>query len=253
MVDIDELQLITGIDLPIEAFGITLHQPRVREIAMLGEQNYFVALSIFRMSKDQLKIQSPDVTNWMIFKESLTQKIEGIKDLNALLSNFLQLFLVQKLIIGPNSLIIQDKDKLVNIEPEQFDDFQALISQVGGASLLQSTEETYNPLNRRAAEIAEKLKKAHKRLAAQQPKSKGKGFLTRYIRAVAVATANSLEDVCNMTMLQLNDVMQTYLAYEAYDLDIKSRLAGAKNQDKLVHWMMKDLDGNEDSIGTLEG
>lgn len=56
-----------------------------------------------------------------------------------------------------------------------------------------------------------------------------------------------------MTMLQLNDVMQTYLAYEAYDLDIKSRLAGAKNQDKLVHWMMKDLDGNEDSIGTLEG
>ena len=70
---------------------------------------------------------------------------------------------------------------------------------------------------------------------------------------MAVATANSLEDVCNMTMLQLNDVMQTYLAYEAYDLDIKSRLAGAKNQDKLVHWMMKDLDGNEDSVGTLEG
>lgn len=90
---------------------------------MLGEQNYFVALSIFKMTKDQLKIQSPEVTNWMIFKESLTQKIDGVKDLNALLSNFLQLFLTQKILIGPNSLIIQDKDRLINIEPEQFDDF----------------------------------------------------------------------------------------------------------------------------------
>lgn len=253
MIDIDELQLITGIDLPIEAFGITLHQPRLREIAMLGEQNYFVALSIFRMSKDQLKIQSPDVTNWMIFKESLTQKVEGINDLNALLSNFLQLFLVQKLIIGPNSLILQDKDKLINIEPDQFDDFQALISQVGGASLLSSSEETYNPINRRAAEIANKLKKAHQKLAARQPKAKGKGFLSRYIKAVVVATSNSIEDVKNMTLLQLNEIMQTYLAYEAYDIEIKSRLAGAKNQDKLVHWMTRDLDDKGDSVGTLEG
>lgn len=67
--------------------------------------------------------------------------------------------------------------------------------------MLQTSEETYNPINRRAAEIAEKLKKAHKKLAAQQPKAKGKGFLARYIRAVAIATANSIEDVCNMTML----------------------------------------------------
>lgn len=253
MVDIDELQLITGIDLPIEAFGITLHQPRVREIAMLGEQNYFIALSIFKMNKQQLKIESPDVTNWMIFQESLGQKIDGIKDVRALLGNFLQLFLTQKINIGPRSLIIQTKDGLLNIEPEQFDEFQELISEVGGASLLRPSEETYNPLNKRAAEIAEKMKKAHKRLAAMQPKSKSKGFLARYVRAVAVATANSLSDVCDMTMLQLNTIMQTYLAYEAYDLDVKSRLAGAKTQDKLVHWIMRDDEENNDSVGTMEG
>lgn len=49
--NIDELMLVTGIDIPVEAFGITIHQPRVREVAMLGEQNYFIALSIFRMNK----------------------------------------------------------------------------------------------------------------------------------------------------------------------------------------------------------
>ncbi|DAY91951.1 MAG TPA: hypothetical protein [Caudoviricetes sp.] len=47
--------------------------------------------------------------------------------------------------------------------------------------------------------------------------------------------------------------MQTYLAWEAYDLDVRSRLAGAKNDNKLVHWMMRDPENDDDSIGTLEG
>lgn len=245
--------LVTGIDIPVEAFGITIHQPRVREIAMLGEQNYFIALSIFRMNKKQLHIESPDVTNWMIFNESLAQKMEGIKDVRALLSNFLQLFFTTKINIGPRSLIIQNKDQLINIEPEQFDDFQELIGIVGGASLLSGSKEEFNPANRLAAEIAEKMKKARARLAALQPQAKSKGFLARYIRAVAIATANSLSDVTEMTILQLNSLMQTYLAWEAYDLDVKSRLAGAKNDNKLVHWMMRDPENDDDSIGTLEG
>ena len=56
-----------------------------------------------------------------------------------------------------------------------------------------------------------------------------------------------------MTMLQLNALMQTYLAWEAYDLDVKSRLAGAKNENKLEHWMMRDPDSEDDGIGTLDG
>ena len=245
--------LITGIDVPVEAFGITIHQPRVREIAMLGEQNYFIALSIFRMNKKQLQIESPEVTNWMIFQESLGQKMEGIKDVRALLGNFLQLFFTVKINIGPRSLIIQNKDQLINIEPDQFDDFQQIIGEIGGASLLSGSKEEFNPANKLAAEIAEKMKKARAKLAAMKPQAKSKGFLARYIRAIAIATANSLEQVNDMTMLQLNALMQTYLAWEAYDLDVKSRLAGAKNENKLEHWMMRDPDSEDDGIGTLDG
>lgn len=48
---IDDLQAITGIDIPIEGLGLTIHQPKMREIAMLGQQNYFLALQVFRMNK----------------------------------------------------------------------------------------------------------------------------------------------------------------------------------------------------------
>lgn len=64
---INELQRIAGIDVPVEELGITLHQPKIREIAILGEQEYFIALSLFRLNKERLKISSKEVTNWKIF------------------------------------------------------------------------------------------------------------------------------------------------------------------------------------------
>ena len=101
------------------------------------------------------------------------------------------------------------------------------------------------------------MKKARKRLAQVKAQENGidpnqrTGFLLKYMRAVAVATPNSLEEVCNMTLFQLNTVLQTYLAWEAYDLDVRSRLAGAKNDKELVHWMMKNPGQENSSIGTI--
>lgn len=45
--------------------------------------------------------------------------------------------------------------------------------------------------------------------------------------------------------------MQTYLAYEAYDLEVRSRLAGAKGDDKLIHWIMRDKEDEGQNIGTM--
>lgn len=252
MFEIDELQLITGIDLPIAELGLTLHQPRVNEIAILGETQYFLALSIFGMSKEKLKIQSDEVNNWMVFNESLKQQIDGVKNLRNLMTNFIQLFITHKVMIGPRSLIFNPiEGEPINVEPEQFDVLQKAINAVGGASLLTPASEEFKPKNRRAAEIAEKMKKARKRLAALQPQAKSQGFLAKYVRAVAVATANSLEEVNNMTLLQLNTIMQTYLAWEAYDLEIKSRLAGAKGDNKLEHWITRSIMKENDSIETI--
>lgn len=124
---VDELQLITGIDIPIEGLGLTIRQPKVREIAMLGEQNYFVALQIFRMTKQSLHIESPEVTNWMILQESMKQKIDGVKNTRQLVTNFLQLFFNEKVMFGPRSIIVQQEGEMVNIEPEDFDGLQEII------------------------------------------------------------------------------------------------------------------------------
>ena len=246
----DELQLITGIDIPIEELGITIRQPRLKEIAMIGEQNYFIALSIFQLTKEQLEIKDTDVTNWMLFEHSLNQPLEGIKNTRVLLTNFLKLF-NDSLVIGPLSLIAHSGENIVNIMPEQFDLFQQIVGEVGGASILKPKEEEFNPADKRAAEIAEKMKKARKKLAAQQPQAKTEGFIARYVRALAIVTANSLEDIVNMTILQLNDLLQTYMNWESYDITIRSMLAGAKHEGKLQHWMVQKINEQKSSLATI--
>lgn len=71
---IDELQLQTGCDLSIPELGITVHQPAVQKIAeKMTEQDYFIALQVFRMNKESLNIVSPEATDWDVLNQSLSQ------------------------------------------------------------------------------------------------------------------------------------------------------------------------------------
>lgn len=262
---IDKLQQITGVDIPIEGLGITLRQPSIKEISILGESNYFVALRIFILDSKQLHIQDENVTNWQIFQKSLKTKISGVKDVSSLLTNFLQLFFVDKINIGPRSLLLMTKDGVKTIEPEDFNYIQDCIGILGGKSFITGNEETYKPANKRASLIAEKMKKAHKRLAKIQAAEDGDidlndntedfhGFLERYIRILAIGTSNSLQDIYNMTLYQISRLVDTYLSWEAYDLQVKIRLAGGgkDNDGKLSHWShIKTNNVGNSSLGQL--
>lgn len=165
----------------------------------MTEQDYFIALQVFRMNKESMKITSPEVTDWAVLQESLKQEIDGIPNLQDLVLRFLRLF-VEKINLGPRSFIVPSKNGMANIEPEQLAEFQAIVGRVGGAYLLKPNEEEFRPLNRQAAEIAEKMKKARARLRAQQPQNTSKGFISRYLRAVSTATPHTLHDACDMTL-----------------------------------------------------
>lgn len=252
---VDDSRLITGVDIPLEGIGVTLHQPRLKEISMLGEKDYFLALQLFSMDKAKLKIQNEEVTNWILFTQTLKQKIDNILDMNALFTNFLRLF-VPRISIGPNSLIIQDETGIKHIEPDDFDKFQYIVSSVGGMILLKPKGAEFKPKNKRAAEIAEKMKKANEKLAKMKAAETGavkeESFIRQYIRVLTTVTANSIEDVCNMTILQAHEIMQTYLSKEAYDLKVRSRMnafGGSKDDSPITHWMVK-TSGN-DNVGTI--
>ena len=38
------LALMTGVDIPIPELQVTIHQPTIKEISMIGEQDFFIGI-----------------------------------------------------------------------------------------------------------------------------------------------------------------------------------------------------------------
>ena len=49
------LALMCGTDIPIPQLQLTLHQPRIKEIAFLGESNFFVGVQCLNINRSMIK------------------------------------------------------------------------------------------------------------------------------------------------------------------------------------------------------
>lgn len=246
---VDELQLLTGIDISMPLLGVTIHQPKIKEISFLQEKNYFLALKIFLTRPSDYKILDSEVTSWMLVKKFLSQDIPGVPSTYNLINNFLKLFIPQSN-IGVSAVEIQGENgELIELESEQFELLQKVVGEVGGKFLIESAtkdgEDEFKPANSRAAEIAEKIKRGKKKLAEQQGSQGNISLIYNYVKGIAISTANSLEEVLNMTLYQLYTLMTAALDKEQYEQEISARLAGASSDSKLVHWLFKPAKDRE--------
>ena len=97
--------------------------------------------------------------------------------------------------------------------------------------------QSFNPQGQKAKEIAEKLMRARQRVAAQKQDGGGSIF-AQYISVLTVGlNSMSLKECQELTMYQLFDLVERYMLYVNWDLDIRSRLAGAKGDKQPDNWM----------------
>ena len=47
----------------------------------------------------------------------------------------------------------------------------------------------------------------------------------------------SPDTISSLTMFQLYDLVERYSLYQAWDIDMKARLAGAEGDSKVENWM----------------
>ena len=55
---VDEVVLITGIDIPFPPAEITIHQPTIEEIAYIGEDAFFNGIHMLQFNKDMLSLEN---------------------------------------------------------------------------------------------------------------------------------------------------------------------------------------------------
>lgn len=249
----NSLSLISGVDIPIPELGLILHQPRIKEISLLdNELSYFLTLQLIGFDKRILMAQTQEdnfrlsaMNDFDIFMTLITDpKAENSSKRQIDLLNVLTIMFpgyVPQLL--PRSIYMNNPTTKhnVTIDENNFTALKNVIEAVGGLHNKGAGENgSFNPKGKRAAEIAAKLMKGRSRVAAQKNESSG-GVLARYVSVLTIGLYSmSLEDCLNLTVCQLYDLVERFSLYINWDLDIRSRLAGASPDDKPEDWM-KDI------------
>lgn len=237
------LALMCGTDIPIPQCQVAIHQPRIREIAMMGEKEYFVGAQMLCIDK---KMYSEDesllseTTNFQIFMtiifepEMIEKKAFVLQLLEILLPNHQSVF-------TPRSIILKDR-KLADaptivIDENNFDYLQEVLRDIFCFNSSNMSHDSYNPQGDKAKEIAAKLMRGRQRIAAEKGEDNASS-LVQYTSVLTVGlNSMSLKDVVDMTMFQLYDLVQRYMLWVNWDLDIRTRLAGGSPDSSPDNWM----------------
>ena len=236
------LALMTGADIPIPECQLVIHQPRLSEIALIGDEDFFTAIQTLCVNKNMIaqgETLLADTNNFQIFMTIMQEKQTSDKK-EAVKSLFTLLFPTYQCAITPQSILLI-KENTVIIDQTNFDAFQTVIKEIFCINSSSGPMETqvFNPQGEKAKEIADKLMRARQRVAAQQPGQQG-SVLAQYISVLTVGIGSmSLQDCCALTMYQLFDLIERYSLYLNWDLDVRSRLAGTKGDKPLDNWMKK--------------
>ena len=242
MID-NRLSLMCGVDIPIPQCQITVHQPRIQEIAMLGEREYYVATQILCVDKNMYFEDEnllSDTNNFQIFMTIMFEKETA--DKKALVFQLLEILFPEfKVALTPRSMVfknikIADAPNIL-IDESNFEFLQDTLRDIFCLNSNNMSHDSYNPQGDKAKEIAAKLMRGRQRIAAEKGEDNSSA-LTQYTSVLTIGlNSMSLNDVMNLTMYQLYDLVQRYSLWVNWDLDIRTRLAGGSPDSSPDNWM----------------
>ena len=234
------LGLMTGIDLPIPELQTTIHQPTIKEISLIGEQDFFIGIQLLCIKK-QMYIQDENLlnstNNFQIFMAIMNEKQTAEKK-TAVQQVLTLLFPQSNVIFTPRSIVLNSPQGMVTIDEGNFEILQQLLNEQ--FCLKGSGQEQFNPEGQKAKEIAQKLMRARQRVAEQKMQGEGGSgsMFSQYLSILTIAIGSmSLTDLSNLTMYQIYDLIERYTLHLNWDLDIRSRLAGGKPDKPAENWM----------------
>lgn len=236
------LALMAGSDIPIPECQLTLHQPTIKEISFMGEEDFFKGVQCLCLHKTMFvedKDALSNINNFQIFMTMMMDK-ETVDKKNSVLQLLTILFPKYKVMITPRSLLFQGDGDSHMVDESNFEQMQEVIRTVFCANTGPMDQQAFNPANDQAREIAQKLMRGRQRVAAQKGGSTQSAF-SRYLSILTIGLSSmSLHELVNLTMYQMYDLLERYMLYMNWDINIRTRLAGGKPDSQPEDWM-KDI------------
>ena len=208
--------LMCGSDIPLTFLQISLHQPRIKEIALIGESSFFIGVQCLNIDSksliDQDKTILQDTNNFQIFMTIMLEK--EARDKKEATSQLLSLlFPNYQIMFTPRALIFQKDGFSTMIDTNNFEQLQEVLKQVFCVSNSNNQQMRFNPANAKAKEIADKIMRGRKRVAELNGSANASIF-SQYLSILTIGLSSmSLQDLMNLTMFQLYDLVERYQIY----------------------------------------
>ena len=236
---LNDLLLLSGNDIPLEEISLLLHPPTIKEIALIGEKNFFSGCELLRFTKNRLSSKDrtnlENLSNFEIIMSIMREKNPAMQIQKtcvlmvlALLFPTYQVQLDNKNIKEPKILFKQDNLEF-SLNKDNYDIFINALNEIlclGGGD----SDSDYNPSGDLAKRIADKLRDRHAKIAESKGEDGQKiAILSRYVSILAVGENKDINALMNYTIYQLFDEFKRYQLKLNWDVALKARLAGAKD------------------------
>lgn len=251
---VDSLKLLAGAPLPVPQLKVEIHQPTLREIALLGEKELYQVYSLLTLTKERyMKMIEAKAEGNEDLIEPVKNKLMFMNDFQLILETALQdgalhgnlvgfLYIIfpraKKITVENNFLIISWLDEgkkeslITDIEFQHLVPIFSKMFNTGNAD-----KEEFNPINDKAAEIAAKIEARRKRLAREKGEDKEeKSALATGISVLATVDGLPLDTILNYTVPQLYYQLERSRKYSEYQTQMTlGAFAGLKDVD-IADW-----------------
>lgn len=240
----NELILLTGADIPFVQGSVTIHQPTLYEISLIGETDFFSGCEMLRFSKKILKVKDNfDLNNYHDFDilMSIMNDYSGPMKYNVSCAKLVLdlLFPLYIVVITPRAISFLDRETNQTqgeINLANFDAFKDIITEMLCLTSA-SSDQDYKTDGELANKIAAKLERRHQKLAElNAQKAKTVAILSRYISILAVGEHKDMNALSKYTVYQLFNEFQRYQLKLDHDQVFQARLAGATGLKDPEDW-----------------
>lgn len=248
-IDVDKMLLYSGNDIPIKELGLFIHNPKLKEVALLTEKGYLKALSILSIKKEDY------LESKTIAPEELL-RLQGLTDLDFVFSSlykkteemllftnlFLILFPLYNVELDFKSISIiftlpQTNEQRI-IKGQDFKILRLYVLELFGLNKTKP-KNTIEP-SKLAQKIKADLERAHEKIDKQRNKDRNGSILFNAVSCCALK--NSIHYIMeNYTITQLYNELARLKKYEEYHQLIDASLVGAKLEDKIAPWTIEDI------------
>lgn len=212
----NDLLLLSGNDIPIEEIHLLLHQPTIKEIALIGEDKFFSGCEFLRFSKEKLNSEDrnrlENISNFNIIMSIMREKNPSVQKQVACAMMVLSLlFPTYSIQVNYEKMTIDFKQEEMtfSLDENNYDIFVKVLNEI--LSLEGSDSTDYNPSGDLARQIADKLRDRQAKLAAAKGNNNQKvAILSRYVSILAVGENKDMNSLLNYTVYQLFDEFKRY-------------------------------------------